>query len=321
MRIIAAALTGLLLCLSPAVAQNNFPSRQISIIVGFPPGGSLDLTVRTLAPILQKFLGQPVVVVTRAGAAGGIGAQAAAIAQPDGYTLTAGSNHFALLPAVDKIFGRSPAFSNDDFLPLARLTADPMVVTANGEMPWRTFKDLVDDAKAQTGQLLYGSGGLYGNSHVPIELIQRATGIKLRHLPLAGGGPLLTAIIGKNVTFGLQGPGPLLPHVKAGKLRPLAVMGTERLANFPDVPTLKELGYDLEYYNWTGLFAPAKTPDTVVKVLLDSIERAARDPEYADAMTKAGSAVAYLDQSSFKSWYKKNSADNEIAVTAIGKVQ
>lgn len=310
-----------LLCLatSPVSAEERFPTRPITIIVGFPPGGSIDLAARTLAPLLQKALNQPVLVVTKAGAAGTIGAQAAAIAPPDGYTLAVGSNHFALLPAVDKIFGRSPAFTNDDFLPLARLTADPMVIAANGEMPWKTLGDLVDDARKQDGQLLYGSGGLYGNSHVPIELLQRVAGIKLRHLPLQGGGPLLTAILGKNVSFGLQGPGPLLAHARSGKLRPLAVMGTERLANFPDVPTLREAGYDLEYYNWSGLFAPSKTPQSIVSVLTAAIGAAAQDADYKDAMSKAGSAVAYLDRAAFSDWFRRNSADNERAVQAIGK--
>lgn len=303
----------------PARGQEAYPSRPISIIVGFPPGGSIDLAARTLAPLLQRALGQPVLVLTKAGAAGAIGAQAAAIAPPDGYTLTVGSNHFALLPAVDKIFGRTPAFRTDDFLPLARLTADPMVIAANGEMPWKTIGDLVDDARKQDGQLLYGSGGLYGNSHVPIELLQRAAGIKLRHLPLQGGGPLLTAILGKNVTFGLQGPGPLLAHARSGKLRPLAVMGTDRLATFPDVPTLKEAGYDLEYYNWSGLFAPSKTPPLIVSMLSAAIGAAAQDSDYKDAMTKAGSAVAYLDRAAFSDWFKRNSADNERAVQAVGK--
>lgn len=305
----------------PAPAQDKYPSKQITIIVGFPPGGVIDLAARSLAPALQKVSGQPVIVVTKAGAAGAVGTQAAAIAPPDGYTLTVGTNQIALLPAVDKVFERQPAFSRADFLPIARLTAEPMFIVSNSEQKWTSLEDLIADAKAREGQIVYASGGLYGNSHITVELMQKATGTRFRHLPTAGGGPLLNAVLGNNAAFGFLGPAAVAPHVQAGKMRPLAQMGTARHPAFPDTPTLKERGIDLEYYNWTGVFAPARTPPHVLAALGTLVGKAIEQPEFKEPLAKAGSAPDVLTGEAFAVWFKANSEANEAAVQAVGKVQ
>lgn len=306
---------------TPVAAQDKYPSKQITIIVGFPPGGVIDLAARALAPAMQKVSGQPVIVVTKAGAAGAVGTQAAAIAAPDGYTLTVGTNQIALLPAVDKIFERAPAFSRSDFVPVARLTAEPMFIVSTAEQKWTRFQDMIADAKAREGQIVYASGGLYGNSHIPVELMQKATGTRFRHLPTAGGGPLLNAVLGNNAAFGFLGPAAVLPHVQAGKMRALAQMGTARHPAYPDTPTLKELGIDLEYYNWSGLFAPSKTPSDVLAALQELVSKAVEQPEFKEPLVKAGSAPDVLLGSAFASWFKTNSEANEAAVQLVGKVQ
>lgn len=321
MRTAIAFLTALIAWCGVALAQDAYPSRQITLMSGFPPGGSADLTNRAVAPVLQRLLGVPVVIQMKPGAASAIGTQAAAQAAPDGYTLTVGSAQIAVLPAVDKLFGRKPLFSRDDFLPIARISADASMLWANGETPWKSFQDLVADAKARPSQIVYASGGLYGVTHLPMEMIMKPFGFKMRHLPTQGGGPALTAVLGNNAQLLVAHPGVGGPHAKAGKLKPLATMGPTRQPLWPDVPTFKELGHEIEYYQWFGLFGQAKLPDTVVKVLRDTMVKVVKDPEFIAAMEKAGSAIAYQDQAEFTAWWKKDCEEMEEAVKIIGKVE
>lgn len=302
-------------------AQDLYPNRQITLLSGFPPGGSADLTTRAIAPALQKVLGQPVVVQIKPGAAAAIGTQAVATAPPDGYTLTVGSGQIAVLPAVDKVFDRKPLFSRDDFLPIARISADASLLWANTEQPWKTFQEMVEDAKKRDGQIVYASGGLYGVTHLPMEMILKPFGLKMRHLPTAGGGPALTAVLGNNAALLIAHPGVGGPHAKAGKLRPLVSMGPTRNPLWPDVPTLKELGHDIEYYQWFGLFGQAKLPANVVSVLRDAMRKAVADHDFIAAMDKAGAGISYQDQDEFNSWWKKDSDMLEASVKFVGKIE
>src|SRR5262249_6870093 len=158
----------------------------------------------------------------------------------------------------------------------------------NAEMPWKTLKEFVDDAKKRPGEITYASSGVYGASHVPMEMfLQAAGGLKLRHLPTTGGAPATTAVLGKHAQIWPSPPALALPPVKAGKMRVLATYGATRLASFPDVPTLKELGYDVEYYLWAGLFAPKGIPAAAHKSLREAVRQAVQDPEFKNAMEKA----------------------------------
>src|SRR5262244_2062366 len=256
------------LAATPAFAQEAFPSHAITIINAFPPGGANDLVTRPIASALEPILKQPVVVETKAGAGGQVGAQVAASARPDGYTLLSHNNGISGYEDVDRLFGRQPKTTRADFIPLARLIADPILVLVNDKQPYKTLKDLIDDAKKRPEAIIYSSGGLYGATHLPVALLEKVTGIpKLRHLPTNGGGPAITALLGNNAQMSVQSVSASLPHIKAGKLRPLASFGGKRSPSIPDVPTLKELGYDLEYYLWVGIFAPKGTPSNVVTTL------------------------------------------------------
>src|SRR5262249_40198196 len=157
---------------------------------------------------------------------------------------------------VDRLFGRQPKATRADFIPLARLTADPVVLLVNETQPYKTLREFIDDARQHPDKILYSSGGLYGATHLPVAMLATAAGgLQLRHLPTNGGGPAITAILGNQVQATAQSVSATLPHIKAGKLRPLASFGGARSKALPDVPTLKELGYDIEYYLWVGLFA------------------------------------------------------------------
>src|SRR5215470_207546 len=178
-----------------AFAQETFPSHAITIINAFPPGGLNDIVTRPFASTLEPILKQPVVVETKAGAGGQVGAQVAAAVKPDGYTLLSHNNGISGYEEVDKLFGRTPKTTPADFIPLARLVADPVVVIVNATLPYKTLKDLLEDAKARPESIIYSSGGLYGATHLPVVLLEKATGIpNLRHLPTNGGGPAIIAV-------------------------------------------------------------------------------------------------------------------------------
>jgi tripartite-type tricarboxylate transporter receptor subunit TctC len=306
---------------SPALAQDKYPSRPITILMGYPPGGSTDTTARAIAPVLERILGQPIVIQNRPGAAALIGTQAVANAAPDGYTITVATTQLSLLPAVDQVFGRPPSFTRDQFAPIALVSADPSMLFVNPSQPWRTFQDLIDDAKKRPNQIVYASGGLYGTTHLAIEIVLKATGTKMRHLPTAGGGPALTAVLGNHAGLLAAHPAVGGPQVRAGALRPIGTMGTKRVASFPDVPTLKELGFDAEYYQWNGLFTQTKVPEPIITVLREAVSKAVKDPEFLQAMARVGSGIEYLDRDEFRPWWDADSKKTEDTVRAIGKTQ
>src|SRR6478672_11909741 len=186
------------LAMRTGIAQEAYPSRPITFINPFPPGGAADVVARPFAAVLEPILKQPVVIETKAGAAGQVGAQFAASAAPDGYTLLVHIVSISGFAEVDKVFGRQPKFTRADFVPIARLTAGPMVLVVNDQQPYKTVKELVDDAKARPNAIIFSSSGLYGALHLPTALFMRAADIKMKHLPTNGGGPALTALLGNN---------------------------------------------------------------------------------------------------------------------------
>ena len=319
--IVPALLAGLVWSAQPALAQDKFPSRPVTILIGYPPGGSIDATARTLAPVLQRLIGHPVLVVNRPGAAAVVGTQQVAIAAPDGYTITVATTQLALSPAVDQVFGRPPTFTRDMFRPIALVSADPSLVFVNTSQPWMTLEDLVDDARKRPGEILYASGGLYGTTHVAIEIFEKATATRMRHLPTTGGGPALTAVLGNHAALLAAHPAVGGPQFKAGKLRPLVTMGQQRVATFPDVPTMKEMGYDGEYYQWNGVFVQAKVPEPIVRFWREAVAKAVKDPELIASVARQGTSVTYLDADEFQPWWDRDSKVTEDAVRAIGKVQ
>jgi tripartite-type tricarboxylate transporter receptor subunit TctC len=305
-----------------AAAQDGFPARPITIVNAFPPGGANDLVTRPAASVLEGIFKQPVVVETKAGAAGAVGAQVAASAKPDGYTLLSHNNGLAGYAEVDKLFGRQPKTTRADFIPLARLSADPVLLLVNDQQPYKTLEEFVADAKKRPEQIVYSSGGLYGASHLPVALLEKAAGLaNMRHLPTSGGGPAITAVLGNNAQFTTQTVQATLSHVKAGKLRALASFGAQRSKALPDVPTLKERGYDVTYYLWVGLFAPKGTPAAIVSTLAAAIDKAGASPQFNDAMAKIGLEPSYLSAADFTAFWDEDGKRSDDAVRQIGKVQ
>jgi len=306
---------------SPAPAQEAYPTRAITIISPFPPGGATEVVTRPLAAAMEPLIKQPLVIETKAGAAGQVGAQFAANAKADGYTLLSHITSISGFAEVDRLFGRPVKFTNADFIPIARVVADPCVLIVNDKQPHKSLQEFVEDARKRPNQIIFSSSGLYGALHIPMALFAKAAGdLKLRHLPTAGGGPALTALLGNNSQVLVSSISAAMVQIRAGKARPLAMFGAERAKSLPDVPTMKELGYNVEYYLWVGLFAPKGTPDRVVTYLRDNIKKAAQGEPFANALKNLGQDLAYLDQAEFKAFWDADAKRIEEAVRQIGKV-
>ncbi|HSR10737.1 MAG TPA: tripartite tricarboxylate transporter substrate binding protein, partial [Thermodesulfobacteriota bacterium] len=214
-----------LLALSVSASAADYPTRPITLINPMPPGGTLDLQSRAFASVAEKVLGQPIVVQNKPGATGMIGGLAGAMAAPDGYTLTVGSVNLTNAIEWEIANGRKPPFTRHDFASICSFTLSPTILIVNPESPWKNLDELIKDAKARPGQIAFCSGGLYGMSHLPIEIFANAAGVKFRHVPYPGGGPCISAVVGKHVDFGMQYPPTTLPLIRGGKLKALAVCG------------------------------------------------------------------------------------------------
>jgi tripartite-type tricarboxylate transporter receptor subunit TctC len=318
--VVGSTATAATLATYPAVAQDTYPSRAITFINPFPPGGAADVVGRPYAAVLEPQIKQPCVIETKAGAAGQVGAQFAANAKPDGYTLLIHIVSISGFAEVDRLFGRPVKFTNADFIPIARFIADPCVLIVNDQQPYKTLKEFVDDAKKRPDALIFSSSGLYGALHLPMALFMKSAGIKLRHLPTAGGGPALTALMGNNSQALVSSIAAASGQLKAGKARALASFGARRSPAHPDVPTMKELGHDIEFYLWVGLFAPKGTPEPIIIKLRDETRKAVATDKFKEAMTNLGQEVAYLDQAEFRTFWDADAKRVEEAVRIVGKV-
>jgi tripartite-type tricarboxylate transporter receptor subunit TctC len=311
-----------LLAALPAAAQEAFPARAITMIVAFPPGGVADITGRPTAAAMEKILKQPVAVVNRPGAAGAVGNAAVANAKPDGYTVLMALSSISVIPAADELFNRKPAYSLDQFAPVALVTADPTILVVHPSLPVKNAKELVALARTRAGELSYSSSGIYGALHMPMEMFLHAAKVKMRHLPTPGGGPAIIAVLGGHAELTAGGPAAISSHVKSGKLRTIAGWGADRHPSYPDVPTFRELGYkNVEYYIWAGMFVPKGTPESVTKVLRDGVRKAVEDPEFKNAMAKVSSLVQYKDAPDFQKYWEADAKRLAALVKVVGKVE
>lgn len=303
-----------------AIGQDAYPSRPISIVNAFPPGGSSDLVIRPFAAALEPIVKQPVVIETKPGAAGAVGAQVAAAAKPDGYTLLVHLVSLSGFAEVDRVYGRPVKFTLDDFVPIARFISDPLVLITSSDTPYKTLNDLVEDARKRPDQLIFSSSGLHGAAHLPMALLLKAASIKMRHLPTPGGGPAITAMLGNNSQATVVSFAGASAHLASGKARALACFGDKRVRAFPNVPTAKEQGFDVEFYMWVGLFAPKATPEPVVSKLRTETRKAVTSGPFEQAMQKLNQDIAYLDQPAFQSFLTIDAKRVVEAVRIIGKV-
>jgi tripartite-type tricarboxylate transporter receptor subunit TctC len=315
------ATTALVIGAVAAHAQSAWPDKPITMIVPFPPGGVADTVARPVAEALGRELKQQVVVENRAGAGGATGIGAASRAAPDGYTVLLSLSSISILPEADKILARKPQYTLDQFVPIARFTADPVVFVVRAEAPWKTLAEFVADAKAKPGAYNYGSSGNYGTMHVPMEMLKGAAGFRMTHIPYTGAGPAVLALLGGQVDAIATGPSTVAQQIKAGKLRALAHWGDKPLQSLPEVPSLAQAGYQASFAQWSALFVPAGTPAPIVERLRDAAKKAATDPQVVATIGRAGSPIEYLDAPDFQRYWNADAALMTEAVRKIGKVE
>jgi tripartite-type tricarboxylate transporter receptor subunit TctC len=318
----AAVVTALVAVIAavPAHAQ-QFPNRPITMIVPFPPGGIADITGRPLAVTMSKLLGQPVVVENKAGAGGAVGHAYVAKAKPDGYTIMTALSSIVVIPEADKVNGRPSTYQMSDFTPIALVSADPTILLVPVDAPWKTLGDLMADAKARPGKISYASSGVYGTIHTCFEMLAQAADVKFLHVPYKGGGPAMAALLAGETNLGAQSPGVSNPHIKSGKIRVLGSWAGARTASLPDVPTMKEQGYDVEFYIWAGVFAPAGLAPEVRERLTAAVRQAVQDPEFVKALANVNTPVNYKEGKDFDAFLDTDTKRLAAVVQKMGKTE
>ncbi len=252
---------------------------------------------------------------------GAVGIGHAARASGDGYTLLLSLSSISILPEADKVLDRKPLFQLDQFKPIARVTADPTVLVVRADAPWKTLEDFIADARRKPAGYNYGSSGNYGTMHVPMEMLKSAAGFRMVHIPYAGAGPAVIALLGGHVDAISSGPASVVQHIRAGRLRALAHWGDAPLVTLPGVPSLKERGYNVQFAQWSAVFAPASTPDPVIEKLRATLRKLLSDPALQQTILNAGSPIEYMDAPQFAAYWKTDAQMMTEAVKRIGKLE
>jgi tripartite-type tricarboxylate transporter receptor subunit TctC len=227
----------------------------------------------------------------------------------------------SVLPEADKLFDQKPAYTLDQLAPIALISADPVILVVHPSLPAKNLNELVALAKAKQGQLSFSTSGVYGALHLPVEMFLHAFKLKMRAVHSTGGGPAITMVLGGHVEMTVGGPAAVSAQVGAGKLRPIVNWGAKRLEGFPNVPTFKELGHDIEYYIWAGMFAPKATPEAVIKTLREATKKAVEDADFKTSMARVNSPINYLDAPEFAKYWAADAKRLAEVVKAIGKVE
>jgi tripartite-type tricarboxylate transporter receptor subunit TctC len=284
---IGAALSTLTAVPALAQAQAAFPNKPIRIIVGFAPGGGTDIVARALAPRMSEILGQPVVIENRSGASGTIAADVVAKSAADGYTLLMGhSNSNAIAPFV---LPKVPYDAGSDFSPITYVGYVPNVLVTHPSVPAKSVKELIDIAKKKPGGFTFASSGIGSTQHVAGELFERIAGIHLVHIPYRGSGQAVQDLLAGNVNMNFDTMPPVLPHIRAGTLRALAISTPQRLPQLPDVPTFSEVGIKgFDVTNWYSVMGPKGMPREVVAKINDAVLQAMTDPKVRPTLEAQG---------------------------------
>jgi len=272
-KIIIGLFVTLTLVVSVPLQAADFPTKEVQIIIPWAAGGATDLIFRALAATTGKYLGKAVVVVNRPGGAGAVGYTEGAQAKPDGYTLVSAVTPLTIVPHQV-----TTAFTYKNFEPILNVVDDPSMFLVRGDAPWKSLKEFLDYAKKHPDMITVGNSGAGGGVHLVALAFEKAAGVKFNHIPFSGGGPSVTAILGGHINAVSVSPPEGIEHVKAGKLKIIALFAEKRLEIFPDVPTVKEQGIDFAMGMWRGLAAPKGTPADVIKKLHDAFKQGMDDP-------------------------------------------
>jgi tripartite-type tricarboxylate transporter receptor subunit TctC len=260
---IKVAMAAAIACSALTVLAQSYPTKPITMVVPFPPGGVADTVGRPVAEAMSRHLKQSIVVENKGGAGGGIGMAQVAKSKGDGYTVLMSLSSLVVLPEAAKILQQTPFYETRQLKPIARFTADPTVLVVRADSPWKTYAEFMAYAKSNPGRISFGSSGNYGTMHVPMEQLKAATSSFMLHVPYTGAGPAVLSLLGGQIEALSTGPASVKQHIASGRLRALAHWGEGRLASMPEVPSFKELGVPIQYSQWSGMFVPADTPAAV----------------------------------------------------------
>lgn len=302
--------------LADGVWGADYPDREIELVVSFPAGGPADTGARILAPKLSSILKVPVVVVNKTGGGGAVGADYAAKAKPDGYTVYASTN--SVLTISPRLVRNLP-YKTSDFIPIGAFGMDLGVITVRAGGAAKTLEEFVEYVKKNPGKLNYGSAGFGTVSFFTMEMFKLAYGLDLTHVPFQGTGPVKNAIMGGHVTVATSGFGSLAPLIRSGDLIALVTTAPKRVAAFPNVPTMAEKGFpDASINIWMGLYVPAPTPKPVVDVLVKALAEARKDQALAASMEKAGMQLDYRDPAETKKLLETETASVARVIEKLG---
>jgi tripartite-type tricarboxylate transporter receptor subunit TctC len=282
-----------------ATAQAGYPSRPVRIIVPFAPGGGADIVSRLIQPHMQSLLGQSVIVENRAGAAGRIGTGIVAKSEPDGHTLLVSTeSSLVIAPHIGQSIGYDPL---KDFAPVSLLTRNTVMLVVHPSVPANTLQEFMTLARAKPGELFYASSGVGGPNHLAGEIFNRTTGLQITHVPFQGTGLALQAVISNQVGAMWGFMAGLIPHIRGGSLRALAVGGTERSPALPDVPTIAEGGVPgYEAVSWIGMVAPSGLPGPVMEKLWGAVQTAMQEKAVGDNLVSGGSEIVASKPEEFR---------------------
>jgi len=284
-----------------------FPSRPIQLIVGFPPGGGVDIVARQLAEKLSQTLGQPIVVENKAGAAGNLAMDYVAKAKPDGHTLLMGN--LGMLSANPALYPKLAFDAAKDFVPVARVVVTPLVAVVPAGLPPKTMAEFIAYAKGKPGELNFGSGGTGNINHLAGELFNMQSGTKLQHVAYKGSAPAIADLVGGRIQLMIDGGNVVAPFITAGTARALLMTGEARSASAPNVPTGKEVGLpEFVIYGWQGVLARAGTPAAIIEQLNAAIGKALSDPELKARLSGQGTEPAFMSPSQFGEFIKAEQA-------------
>ena len=281
----------------------GFPEKEVQIIIPWAAGGATDLIFRALAATTGKYLGKAVVVVNRPGGAGAVGYTECMKAQPDGYTLVSAITPLTILPHQV-----TTAFTYKSFDPVINVVRDPGMFLVRSDAPWKSLKEFLDYAKKNPNMITVGNSGAGGGVHLIALAFEKTAGVKFNHIPFAGGGLSVTALLGGHINAVTVSPPEGIEHVKAGKLKIIALFADKRFELFPDVPTVKEQGVDFVMGQWRGLAAPMGTPPDVIKKLHDAFKQGMDDPVFQKNAKDMVVNLSYLGSEAFG---KLMASDNE----------
>ena len=293
-------------------AQAAYPERPVELVVPYTAGGGTDAVARAFADAVRKHLPQPVVVVNKTGAGGAIGLTEVMNARPDGAKIGVGTVEITMLPHLGVA-----KFGIDDFVPVAMLNVEPSAITVRADAPWTTVEAFLADAKARPAQLRVGNSGTGAIWHIAAESLSEKAGVRFLHVPYAGANPAVADLLGGHIEAVTVSPPEVAQHVAAGKLRILAVMSAQRAPKFPQVPTLKERGVDVQISTWRGLVAPKATPEPVLTVLREAARKAVQEPAYRATMDKLDLNAVFVEGDAFRDVMKR---DNEFFKSMIAKL-